>query len=81
MFRIYEQAEGYPDLGEKVYSPVDNMVYIVTGIGRDILTLQWKSNYLLASLEVFCSPADLGEEEFNNLRNLKIEEVENEQDR
>lgn len=69
---IYEHGNGFPDVGERVYSSEDNSVYTVASIDSHIMTRQYQANRVLATLEYNCDATDLDDGEFNSLRDLRI---------
>lgn len=72
---IYEQGQGFPEPGERVYSSEENAVYLVDSIDSGILTVQWRPNRVLATLVYDCDPTELEDEEFAALRDARVERL------
>lgn len=69
---IYERGHGFPEVGERVYSSEDNAVYTVESIDSSILTRQFQANRIEVTLSYDCDPTDLSDEEFAELRELRV---------
>lgn len=70
--KISEAGEGLPDEGELIYNQMDSCLYEVESIDSGIQTAQWQANYVLATLSYVCEASDIGEEAFEDLRNLRV---------
>jgi len=69
---IEERGEGFPEVDELVYEPIENTIYRVKSIDSNILTRQYQANYIYATLEFEGNAEDLTDQQFEDLRQLTI---------
>lgn len=70
---IFEAGQGLPDVGELVYEGASGQVYEIESIDSGILTRQWAANHVRATLISYGSAGDLDDDEWEVIRNLRIE--------
>ncbi|OJY94411.1 MAG: hypothetical protein BGP25_05315 [Lysobacterales bacterium 63-13] len=69
---LHERGDGFPSVGQRVYSAIDNAIYTVESIDSGILTRQFQSSRVLATLSYACQPGDLSKAEFDSLIDLHV---------
>ena len=78
--KIEEKGNGFPDIGETIYDSRTNSLYEVVSIDSDILTKQGMANYIYATVKDAGDPTDMTDEEFNDIRPVGIEFIEDDKE-
>ena len=73
--KISDAGNGFPEIGERVYCSAENAVYIVESFDSRIQTRQWEANHVLATLKYECDPTDLDDDEFESIRECRVEAI------
>ena len=76
--KISEEGQGFPEVGEIIYDAPNGTLWKVKKIRSGIQTRQWQANWIIADVTYYGTPFDISEKKFEELRNVGIEDEEEE---